>query len=147
VQGVNLRDHYNGNFNDIISRNTMSRYWGTSNNVRLDCQGWMLPAAFYSQALTNIQIKSFGNYPDGVPFLAAITIRTTGPVMTISQIGNQAVCSWPSTPTNYVLQTTASLENQDWITTTNLPVIIGNHFVVTNLTAMTNQFYHLLAVP
>jgi hypothetical protein len=147
VQGFNLRDHYNGNYVNIISSNIMSLYWGVSKSVRLDCQGWMLPATFYAQTLTNIQVRSFGNSPNGVAVVAAITVRTGGPVVTVNRIGNQSICSWPATPTNYVLQTTAALNNLAWLTMTNSLVITNNQFVMTNQMTLTNQFYRLIAVP
>jgi hypothetical protein len=147
VQGFNLRDHNNGGDNNVVSSNLMSLYWGASKNVRLDCQGWMLPTNFFTQALTNIQVRSYGNNSTGVPILAAITIRTGAPVFTFNPVGNQAVFSWPSTPTNYVLQTTASLENPAWLSVTNPMLITNNQFVVTDLMNSTNQFYHLISVP
>jgi hypothetical protein len=147
VQGFNLRDHYNGGFQNIISSNVMSLYWGASKSVRLDCQGWLLPANFYSQTLTNIQVRSFGNNPNGIATITAITIRTSGPEIAVKPTGNQVVCNWPSTPTNYVLQTAASLDNPAWFTATNSAPILNNQFAVTNLVTATNQFYRLIAIP
>ncbi len=146
VQGLNLRDHFNGTYQNVVSSNIMSLYWG-GKNVRLDCQGWMLPTNFFSQALTNIQVRSFGNNPNGIPVVAAITVRTGAPGLALNPGGNQVVCSWPSSPTNFVLQTTASLNNPAWLTATNPPPVSNNQFVLTNLTTLANQFYRLIAVP
>ena len=147
VQGFNLRDHYNGTFQNTISSNVMSLYWGASKSVRLDCQGWLLPTNFYSQTLTNIQVRSFGNDPNGIPTITAITIRTIGPGIAAKQTGNQIICNWPSTPTNYVLQTANSLNNPAWFMATNSPPISSNQFAVTNQVTTTNQFYRLMSVP
>jgi hypothetical protein len=147
VQGFNLRDHYNGGYQNTVSSNIMRLVWGASKSVRLDCQGWLLPAIFDSQTLTNIQVRSFGNNPNGIPTIAAITIRTAGPALALNPMGNQMVCGWPSTPTNFVLQTTPSLDHPAWMTATTSPPVTNNQFVVTNLIALTNQFYRLIAVP
>jgi hypothetical protein len=146
VQGFNLRDHYNGSYNNVVSSNLMSLYWGVSKSVRLDCQGWMLPANFFSQALTNIQVRSYGSSANGIAVVAAITIRTGAPVFTFNPVGNQAVFSWPSTPTNYVLQTAAALNSPAWLTVTNPPVA-NNHLAVTKQMNVINQFYRLISVP
>ena len=147
VQGFNLRDHYNGSFQNTIARNIMSLYWGAAKSVRLDCQGWMLPADFYSQTLTNIQVRSFGSLPNGVATVTAITVRTGGPLVALNSAGGQLVCGWPSTPTNYVLQTTATLDSPAWTTMTNAPLVMNNQLVVTNLMTLTNQLFRLIAVP
>lgn len=52
--------------------------------MRLDCQGWLLPASFRAQVLTNIQVKSFGNNPNGVPTVTAITVQTNGPALALA---------------------------------------------------------------
>lgn len=147
VQGLNIRDHYNGTYQNMISSNFMSLYWGTNRQVRLDCQGWMLPTNFCTQTLTNIQVRSFGNRPNGVPTVAAITVRTTGPTMTVNQMGDQAVCFWPSTPTNYVLQTAAATSNPVWTTAATAPSVANNQFAGASLISATNQFYRLISVP
>ena len=60
-------------------------YLGTASygggQVRLDEQGFVLPAAFQSATLTDIILLGYGNVPDGEPFLAAATVATSnGPV-------------------------------------------------------------------
>jgi len=146
IEGFNLRDHNDGEFNNVVSSNVMSLYWGASNYVRLDCQGWMLPANFFAQALTNIQVRSYGNNPNGIPVVAGITIRTGAPGFTFQPLGNQAVVGWPSTPTNYALQATASLNSPVWLTATN-PAVADNQFAVTNQMTLPGQFYRLIAIP
>jgi len=144
VEGFNIRDHNNGSFNNVVSTNIMSLYWGME---RFDCQGWMLPREFQSQALTNVQLKSYGNNPSGVPTLAAITIQSKGPVIDIRVSGGQATCYWPSTPTNFVLQAASSLENPIWSTAANATAITNNQLVATSLVIASNRFYRLVALP
>jgi hypothetical protein len=147
VQGDNIRDHYNGSFNNIISSNIMTLYWGLANEDRFDCQGWMLPPDFFSQVLTNVQIRSFGNNPNGVPTLIAITARTCAPDLTIQNSGGQAACRWPSTPTNFILQTAASLRNFHWTNVADLPLVTNNQYVVMNALVDSQRFYRVISVP
>lgn len=147
VQGINIRDHIISSFTQIVSSNIMSIYWGPTNKNRFDCQGWMLPTSFFAQVLTNIQVRSFGNDPDGVPTVTAITVRTTGPNLTIIKSGAQAACFWPSTPTNFVLQTAGSLQIPNWMNVANLPFVTNNQFVVTNPLIDSQRFYQLISVP
>jgi hypothetical protein len=143
VQGFNLRDYNNDGFNNVVSSNLMSIY----RNARLDCQGWMLPTNFFSQTLTNIQVRSYGNNPHGIPFVAAITIRTRAPVFSFNQIGGQVVFGWPSTPTNYVLETTSALNNPAWMTATNPVLVTNNQFILASPMSAASQFFRLVSVP
>jgi hypothetical protein len=147
VQGVNIRDHYNGNFNNLISSNIMSIYWGPANEDRFDGQGWMLPPDFFSQVLTNVQIRSFGNNPHGIATLVAITVRTSAPDLTIKDAGGQAACYWPSTPTNFILQTATSLENPNWTNVTSSAFVTNNQFVVVNAMTDPQRFYRVMSAP
>lgn len=146
VQGINIRDHRISGYTQIVSSNIMSIYWGPANICRNDSQGWMLPTNFLSQVLTNIQIRSFGNNPDGVATVAAITIRTNGPNITINKNGGQAICYWPSTPTNFILQTASSLQNPNW-QVANPPFVTNNQFAAKNSLGNGQQFYRLISVP
>ena len=146
VQGINIRDDLNNTFNNIVSSNIMTIYY-SSQQCRFDCQGWMLPVSFFSKILTNIQIRSFGNNPDGEPILIAITVRTNGPQLTIQKNGAQAACYWPSTPTNFILQTSATLQNPNWTNVANPPFVTNNQFAVTNALNGSQRFYHIISVP
>jgi hypothetical protein len=107
----------------------------------------MLPTNFFSQTLTNIQVRCFGSPPNGVPVVAAVTVRTAGPVIVASQRGSQVVCLWPSTPTNYVLQTSTALNYPAWSAVTNSLVVTNNQVVVTNQMTPSNHFFRLISVP
>jgi hypothetical protein len=147
VQGVNIRDHYNGYFNNIVSSNIMSLFFGPAGEDRFDGQGWMLPPDFFSQLLTNVQIRSFGNNPHGIATLVAITVRTSAPDLTIKTSGAQAACYWPSTPTNLILQTATSLQNPNWTNVTSSAFVTNNQFVVVNAMTDPQRFYRLMSVP
>jgi hypothetical protein len=75
VQGTNIRDHYNGMFNNEIAAGTPSISFG--GGVRLDEQIFVLPSSFAGATLTDIELNGFGDYPTGQPFLAAITVVTS----------------------------------------------------------------------
>ncbi len=86
VEGQNIRDHYNGGYNNTIGQGALgSTYVGTAyyGNAadRLDEQAFVLPSAFNSATLTDIILHGAGNDPAGEPFLAAATVATpAGPV-------------------------------------------------------------------
>ncbi|MEO5804441.1 MAG: hypothetical protein ABIR24_13025 [Verrucomicrobiota bacterium] len=67
----------------------------------------------------------------------------TGPQLTILLSGNNAVISWPSSATGFVLEKTVSLSNPDWATV-NEPVQQQNgQYVVTDPISGTASFYRL----
>jgi hypothetical protein len=92
VEGTNIRNHSYGisslNLCNQIAPGTPTMTFtgggtgGPGNEVHLDTQTWPLPAAFASQTLTDIKFITYGNVPNGVPFLAALTVSTSlpGPV-------------------------------------------------------------------
>ncbi len=86
VEGQNIRDHNNDGYEDSIGLAGLGdTYLGSASygggQVRLDEQGFVLPAAFQSATLTDIILLGYGNVPDGEPFMAAATVATAnGPV-------------------------------------------------------------------
>ncbi|MFI5458474.1 MAG: SdrD B-like domain-containing protein [Isosphaerales bacterium] len=86
VEGENIRDHNNDGYEDSIGLGALGdTYLGGASfgggQVRLDEQGFVLPAAFQSATLTDIILLGYGNVPDGLPFMAAATVATpNGPV-------------------------------------------------------------------
>jgi hypothetical protein len=78
TEGFNVRDHFNDGF-----VNTATDLAGTANFGaldRLDMQSIILPAAFGSDTLTEIDFQSFGQAGNGSPFVAAITTSTETPL-------------------------------------------------------------------
>ena len=80
VEGVNVRDHYNGSFNNTVSDPTIVTA-NFAGDVRLDRQTFNLPASFATQTLTGINFYGTNaGIPQGEAFLAGATILSNGPV-------------------------------------------------------------------
>jgi hypothetical protein len=82
VEGQDIRDHNRFVYNNVIGQGTLGRiYMGTASyaggQVRLDEQAFALPAGFRSATLTDVILHGSGNYPNGNPFLAAVTVLKT----------------------------------------------------------------------
>ena len=76
IQGFNLRDHFNGVFNNIVTDPTIVTA-NFAGDVRLDRQMFVLPASFATETLTEIRlIGTNAGFPQGQAFLAAATIQT-----------------------------------------------------------------------
>jgi PEP-CTERM motif len=78
VEGVNIRDHFDGGFNNVIAPGTPSASFGPNDEVRLDRQTFLLPVAFATDTLTHIILTSHNgdNFANGQAFLAAATVET-----------------------------------------------------------------------
>ena len=76
IQGANVRDHFNGFYNNQIDPGTATANF--PGDVRLDRQRFDLPAAFAADRLTSITLTgpSGSNFIDGLPFLAGATVQT-----------------------------------------------------------------------
>src|SRR5262249_32957706 len=88
VEGGNIRDFNNDDYNNAIGQGAPGgTYLATASSgggqSRLDEQGFALPARFQSATLTDIILHGTGQFPAGVPFLAAATVAA----------GNRAVRS------------------------------------------------------
>jgi hypothetical protein len=96
LEGINVRDHYHGAFNNVIDQ---SNLLGTAvfNNgvvdpngdpdapgtVRLDALRILLPLEFLTDPLVQIVLATEGNQGNGLPFwAAAVTVENAGPVET-----------------------------------------------------------------
>jgi hypothetical protein len=76
IQGTNIRDHFNGVFNNVINGvNAVSAF--VSGNARLDEQIYTLPQVFANETLITISFNGVdqGN-AFGRPFIAAATVET-----------------------------------------------------------------------
>lgn len=65
------------------------------------------------------------------------------PVLQIQTVGTNAVLSWPTSATGYVLQNSTNLATNSWTTITNIPSVVGSFNTVTNPLAPTAGFYRL----
>ena len=76
TEGLNVRDHYNGVFNNIATGLFASQNYNTPgsglNDVRFDVQRILLPLGFASDTLQSITFNGGGG-GNGEPFLAALT--------------------------------------------------------------------------
>jgi uncharacterized repeat protein (TIGR01451 family) len=74
-------------------------------------------------------------------------LRQPPPQLAIERSGNQLLLSWPSSITNFVLESSLSLAPANWITVTNLPVAAdATQTVTTDLSAQT-KFFRLQMLP
>ena len=62
------------------------------------------------------------------------------PTLNILLEGNQSVLFWPSSATNYVLQSTTNLASANWVAVSNAVPVIA----VTVTNQMLGQFYRLI---
>ena len=75
IQGTNIRDHFDGGFNNTIDGvNAVPAFNVGTGRARLDEQIFNLPAAFGSQTLDTIRFTSLDLGGGGRPFLVAATV-------------------------------------------------------------------------
>ena len=75
IQGVNIRDHYQGTYQNSISDPTVLPTLFSS-GVRLDRQVIELPASFDGQTVTEVRFQGIGDNPNGSAFLVGATFKT-----------------------------------------------------------------------
>jgi len=77
-------------------------------------------------------------------FWSLYAVQTPGaPLLTITQVGNEAIVSWPSPSTGFVLQTNGSLATGTWV---NYGGIVGDNGTIkseTNAPPVGNLFFRL----
>jgi hypothetical protein len=76
IEGVNIRDHFKGNFCNVVTGVAGTAGFGAGAD-RLDMQQIDLPAVFANETLQRIDFKSFGRGANGSPFLSAVTVATS----------------------------------------------------------------------
>jgi hypothetical protein len=76
TEGIDVRDHFNGSFNNVASALFGTAYFPAANGVdapdRLDAQSWDVSAI---GTISRIQFTGFGLNARGAPFLAAISFE------------------------------------------------------------------------
>jgi uncharacterized repeat protein (TIGR01451 family) len=70
-------------------------------------------------------------------------LRQTPPALTIQLIGNQLELNWPSSVTNYALESTTSLAPSNWTSITNVPFAADSTQTVYLNLSSTNRFFRL----
>ena len=78
VQGTNIRDHYQGNYQNIVNDPTVFATTYAS-GARLDRQVFELPASFAGQTVTEVRFQGVGANPTGAAFLAGATFEASSP--------------------------------------------------------------------
>ncbi|SPE54653.1 exported hypothetical protein [Verrucomicrobia bacterium] len=74
---------------------------------------------------------------DGTPIAAPVSLQMT-------PVGNQVVLSWPSSASNFVLETSSLLSSDaTWRAVTNGAVTVGDNFVLTNSADAPAAFFRL----
>ncbi|MDQ6631660.1 MAG: hypothetical protein M3Y82_07860, partial [Verrucomicrobiota bacterium] len=79
----------------------------------------------------------YGNYG------SIFRIVMPGPQLNFARTGNQLVLSWPTNAVGFTLQSITNLTSTNWISSTNLPVILGGQYTVTNNLSSGSRFYRL----
>lgn len=80
TEGINVRDHYYGNYNNIIDgANAMLAYGASNSGAHLDMQIFNLPSDFADETLVKIVFTSYGGN-GGTPFIAGATVASAVPV-------------------------------------------------------------------
>ncbi|SEM76380.1 hypothetical protein SAMN04489760_1447 [Syntrophus gentianae] len=75
VEGINVRDHFAGAWNNIIDGvNAMAAFDNGNGRARLDMQIYSLTADFSDETLTDIVFTSYMKGREGQPFIAAATV-------------------------------------------------------------------------
>lgn len=77
IEGNNIRDHFYGNYVNSISANYVTLNVvgsGQAGTAHLDMQAFNLNPEFAQQTLTSITFSGAGGNPQGVPFIAGLTV-------------------------------------------------------------------------
>ena len=133
-------------FSRSASAQTYSINWYT-----IDGGGGTSTGGVYSVSGTigqpdaSTQTMTGGNYSVTGGFWSLFAVQTPGaPVLRIFlTTTNTAVVAWPAPSTGFVLQQNTNLITTNWVTVTNIPIVVGseNHVIVNPPTG--NRFYRL----
>jgi hypothetical protein len=77
------------------------------------------------------------------PILAIDATPIVGPTLDITTSGMDVILSWPESAGNFALQSTLDLTTTNWAVISNIPVVIGQNFVVTNAISDSAQYFRL----
>jgi large repetitive protein len=80
VEGINIRDHYSGGYNNLIDGdNGRPAYVVSGHGSRLDMQSFHLDQAFADQVLVKVRFVGAGGNPQGEPALGTLTVASSNP--------------------------------------------------------------------
>ncbi len=89
TQGTNIRDHFNGNFNNIA--NGLNGSISYTSGVRFDQQKIVLNSAFHTATLTEIRFIGENNAGNnGTPMLQSLTVNVVPEPATMTALGAMA---------------------------------------------------------
>jgi formylglycine-generating enzyme required for sulfatase activity len=84
----------------------------------------------------------------GLAVVAGVHPTLAQSTLNIAPAGNQAILFWPTTATNYVLQSTTNLSSPNWVTIIGTaPVAVGNSFNFTVSNTSSAGFFRLYLNP
>jgi uncharacterized repeat protein (TIGR03803 family) len=87
--------------------------------------------------------ESGGSYQDGTVFALSLAATTPPPTLTITEIGNQTVLSWPTSASGYTLQYITNISTVNWSNITSGIETLGTNFVYTNLLNAPAAYFRL----
>jgi formylglycine-generating enzyme required for sulfatase activity len=125
--------------------------WSTSvSNCVLQSTTKLFPAAWIT--VTNVPVVLNGRNTMTNPLSGKqqyYRLSQDPLILSIAPAANQVVLSWPTSASNYVLQSTINLFPAAWSMVTNVPVVVNGQYTVTNRISGTQQFYRLsqIAIP
>ena len=90
VQGFNIRDHFNGGYNNSISDPTTiaTTYSG---GVRLDRQVLELPSSFLADTVNEVRFSGVGRRPEGAALLVGLTFEVVPSPGAVGLLGAAAL--------------------------------------------------------
>jgi autotransporter-associated beta strand protein len=103
------------------------------------------PTAYSFVAPANSTFVVIVNSIDGAagPYQLSVTGGDCRPVLSIGRAAsNQVRIDWPGSAAGYLLEGAPVLSPTNWSAVTNVPVLVGGRFAVTNVIG-TNRFYRL----
>jgi hypothetical protein len=121
--------------------------------------GILLPFETYSDVVFGIAINpatppgqyfGFVTIRGGTNIIAATSLASpifevslAPAALAIARSGPSLVLSWPAPPGGFVLQKNSDLTTTNWVTATNIPVVVNGRSQVTLSPATGSQFYRL----
>jgi hypothetical protein len=122
---------------------------------RVDKQHIVLPAAFFTRVLTNINLTDTGvtgnsdsAYSHSIgaqrAFVYGVTVSAPPVVLNIAPWTNSVLLSWNTNLTGFTLQASTNLISGNWTPVAGVPAIIGTQYFATNATSAQAMFYRLI---
>jgi uncharacterized repeat protein (TIGR03803 family) len=157
----------------VVSNNTLygttegggANGWGTVFKVNTDTSGYAIiynfPAAVYTSALAKYT-NSGGVEPNALLTMSGNTLYGTtasggtngtgvifslgpppGPQLALVLSGTNAVLTWPTNASGFILQSVTNLSSTNWSTVSPAPVVVSGQYTVTNGITGKEMFYRL----